>query len=81
MTEISCEASWNIRNSPLWTLDFDWANLTFAALTLSLFKVILPSKLFPVFYAVVSVSGSQKGDSFLLVDRVFIRPFDITAIS
>ena len=32
-------------------------------------------------YAVVGVSGSQKGDNFLAMDRVLIGPFDITAVS
>ena len=62
-------------------LNFDWANLTFAALSLTLSKVILPFRLFPVFYAVVGVSGSQKGDNFWEIDRALIGPFDITAVS
>ena len=34
------------------------------ALSLTLLQVIFPSQLFPVFYAVVGVSSSQKGDNF-----------------
>ena len=30
-------------------------------------------------YAAVGVSGSQKGDNFLVMDRVFVGPFDVTA--
>ena len=44
-------------------LNFDWANLIFAALSLTLLKVI--HALFPVVYAAVDVSDSQKGDNFL----------------
>ena len=43
--------------------------------------MILVSQLFPVFCAVVCVSGSQKGDNFGVMDRVFIGLFDITAVS
>ena len=42
----------------------------------------MPSQLlFPVVYAAVGVSGGQKGDDFRAMDRVFIGPFDITAVS
>ena len=34
--------------------------------------------LFPVVYAAV---GSQGGDNIRVIDRVFIGPFDITAVS
>ena len=45
----------------------------FATLSLTLLKVInLPSQLFPVFYAVVGVSGSQKDDNVWVMDRVLI---------
>ena len=37
--------------------------------------------LFPVVNAAVGVSGSKKGDNFRVMDRVFIGPFDITAVS
>ena len=43
--------------------------------------MISPLQLFPVFYAVVGVSGGQKGDNFLVMDRVLTGPFDITAVS
>ena len=43
--------------------------------------MILASQLFAVFYAVVGVSGSQKGDNFGVMDRVLIGLFDITAVS
>ena len=43
--------------------------------------MILASQLFPVFYVVVGVSGSKKGDNFGVMDRVFIGLFDITAVS
>ena len=32
-------------------------------------------------YAAVSVSGSQKGNNFRVMDRLFIGPFNITAVS
>ena len=32
-------------------------------------------------YAAVGVSGSQKGDNFPVMDRVFLGPFDVTAFS
>ena len=42
----------------------------------------MPSKLlFAVVYAAVSVSGSQKGDNFWVMDFAFIGPFDITTVS
>ena len=42
----------------------------------------MPLKLsFPVVYALVGVSGHQKGDNFLVMDRVLIGPFDIAAVS
>ena len=47
----------------------------------TLLKVILPSLLFPVFYAVIGVSGNQKGDNFWVMDRVLIGPFEITGVS
>ena len=67
-------------------LKFDCANLIFAALTVTLLKVIhalvhVVQLLFLVVYAAVGVSGSQKGDNFRVMDRVFIGPFDITSIS
>ena len=37
--------------------------------------------LFPVIYAVVGVSGSQKSDNFWVMDRVLISPFDVTTVS
>ena len=37
--------------------------------------------LFPRVYAAVGVFGTQKGDNFRVMDRVFIGPFDITAVS
>ena len=40
-----------------------------------------PSQLFPVFYAVVGVSGSQKDDNVRVMDSVLIGAFDITAVS
>ena len=43
--------------------------------------MILASQLFPVFYAVVGVPGSQKGYNFTVMDRVLIGLFDITAVS
>ena len=60
-------------------LNFDWANLIFAALSLTLLKVI--HALFPVVYAAVDVSDSRKGDNFRVMDRVLIGPFEITAVS
>ena len=32
-------------------------------------------------YAAVCISGSQKGDTFRVMSRVLIGPFDITAVS
>ena len=32
-------------------------------------------------YAAVGVFGTQKGDNFRVLDRVFVGPFDITAVS
>ena len=43
-------------------LKFDRTNLIFAALSFTLLKVI--HALFPVVYAAVDVSDSQKGDNF-----------------
>ena len=60
-------------------LNFDRANLIFAALSFTLLKVI--HALFPVVYAAVDVSDSQKEDNFRLMDRVLIGPFEITAVS
>ena len=60
-------------------LNFDRANLIFAALSLTLLKVI--HALFVVVYAAVDVSDSQRGDNFRLMDRVLIGPFEITAVS
>ena len=41
----------------------------------------MPSQLlFPVVYAALCVSGSQKGDNFWVMDRVLIGPFEITSI-
>ena len=57
-------------------LNFDRANLIFAALSLTLLKVI--HALFAVVYAAVDVSDSRKGDNFRLMDRVLIGPFEIT---
>ena len=36
---------------------------------------------FPVVYAAVGVGGSQKGETFQVMDRGLIGPFDITAVS
>ena len=59
----------------VWTqLNFDHANLTVAALSHTLLKVCLPLQLFPVFYAVIGVSGSQKGDNFWVMDHVLTSP-------
>ena len=60
-------------------LNCDRANLIFAALSLILLKVIHAR--FPVVYAAVDVSDSQKEDNFRLMDSVLIGPFEITAVS
>ena len=61
-------------------LNFDCANLIFAALSLTLLKVM---------YAFVVVTSCgffffwqrQKGDNFRVMARVLFGPFDINAVS
>ena len=67
-------------------LNFDCANLNFAALSLTLrLSNALIELIFSVVYATINVgvSGGQRGDNFRandIMDRVLIGPFAITAV-
>ena len=58
-----------------------WLSKSFAALSLTLLKVILPLQFFLFFPAVVVVSGRQKDDNVWVIDRILIGPFYITVVS
>ena len=70
-------------------LNFDCANLNFAALSLTVILEVfntLIELIFSVVYATITVgvSGSQRGDNFRandIMDHVLIGPFAITAVS
>ena len=56
-------------------LNFNWANPSFLH-SYIIGQSCMPLKLlFPVVYAAISISGSQNGDNFGVMDHVFIGPF------
>ena len=66
----------------MFELNFDWANPTFCRTESYIIEGDFALTVIScVFYAAVSVSDSQKGDNFWVMDHVLIGPFDISAIS